>query len=66
MNESSLSVALLMPGLTGRCIYFSSVYVKCKTANRPFVSVRQRKFHSAINKEGVRGCQDAGEYAEGV
>lgn len=61
VNESPLSVSLLMSRLTGRCIYFSSVHVKCKTANRPFVSVSKRKFHGTINKERLRDCQDAGE-----
>lgn len=59
VNESPLPASLLMSALRGRCIYFSSVHVKCKAANRPFVSVSKRKFHGAINKEGLRGSQDA-------
>lgn len=66
VNESPLSVSLLMSGHGGRCIYFSSVHVKCKTANRPFVSVGKRKFHGAINIEHLQGCHDAGQQSEGV
>lgn len=62
VNECPLSVSLLMSRLRGRCIYFSSVHVKCKTANRPFVSVSKRKLHGAINKERLLGWQDAGHW----
>lgn len=57
-----LSVSfLLMCRHGGRCIYFLSVHVKCKTSNRPFVSVRERKCHCAINIEHLQSCQDAGQ-----
>lgn len=45
---------------------FHQSYVKCKAANRPFVSVGQRKFYSAINKRRVQRCWDADEGAESV
>lgn len=54
VNESPLSVSLLMSTHGESCIYFSSVHVKCKTANRPFVSVGKRKFYSTIKQNICR------------